>query len=134
MECKILHGAARGRTAVLAAFQSGWGEVMWEVQLKSRAIDNGCVFISSSYSHKSARNHWAPGMFLGRSNIVNDDGIILADAGREEAVAIADVDLDGMRRAHSFCYSDIVDYRKTLLEQRRPEAYGLIGAPREELP
>lgn len=108
-------------------FQSGWGEVMWEVQLKSRAIDNGCVFVSSSYSHKSARNHWAPGMFLGRSNIVGDDGIILADAGREEAIAIADVDLNGKRRAHSFCYNDIVDYKTALFEHRRPDVYGTIS-------
>ncbi|TMV51490.1 carbon-nitrogen hydrolase family protein [Paenibacillus mesophilus] len=108
-------------------FQSGWGEVMWEVQLKSRAIDNGCLFVSSSYSDKSERKHWAPGRFLGRSNIVNDDGIILADAGREEAIATADVDLDDKRRAHSFCYNDIVDYKKAMLDNRKPEAYGMIS-------
>ncbi|MDF2718692.1 MAG: aguB [Paenibacillus sp.] len=108
-------------------FQSGWGEVMWEAQLKSRAIDNGCLFVSSSYSDKSERNHWAPGRFLGRSNIVNDDGIILADAGREEAIATADVDLDDKRRAHSFCYNDVVDYKKALFDNRKPEAYGMIS-------
>lgn len=111
-------------------FQSGWGEVMWEVQLKSRAIDNGCVFVSSSYSCKSERNHWAPGMYLGRSGIVNDDGIILADAGREEGIATAVVDLNDKRRAHCFCYNDIVDYKKALFDHRRPEAYGMLTRPK----
>ncbi|MDF2659335.1 MAG: hypothetical protein K0Q94_2126 [Paenibacillus sp.] len=113
-------------------FQSGWGEVMWEVQLKSRAIDNGCLFVSSSYSDKSERNHWAPGRFVGRSNIVGDDGIILADTGREEAIATADVDLDDKRRAHSFCYNDVVEYQKALFDNRKPEAYGRIVMRREE--
>jgi predicted amidohydrolase len=107
-------------------FQSGWGEIMWEVQLKSRAIDNGCIFVSSSFSDKSEYNHWQPGNFLGRSNIVNDDGIILADCGRETGVATAYVDLNNKRRAHSFHFNDVVDYRTTLYEHRFPEAYHII--------
>lgn len=114
-------------------FQSGWGEVMWETQLKSRAIDNGCIVVSSSYSDKSASNHWEPGRFLGRSNIVNDDGIILADAGREASVVTADVDLDNKRRAHSFCCNGVVDYRDVLMANRLPAAYRLIAEPRPEI-
>lgn len=111
-------------------FQSGWGEVMWEIQLKSRAIDNGCIFVSGCYSDKSDDRHWAPGRTLGRSNIVNDDGIILADCGREEGVATAVVDLNDKRRAHSFCYAGVVDYQTTLMDHRMPQSYGIISRDR----
>lgn len=115
-------------------FQSGWGEVMWEIQLKSRAVDNGCIFVSSSYSDMSEHNHWAPGRFLGRSNIVNDDGIIIADCGREVGIATAVVDLNNKRRAHSFWDSGIVDYRQTMLDHRLPEVYGIISRNKNEGP
>jgi predicted amidohydrolase len=103
--------------------QTGWGDTIWDIQLRARAIDNGCIVVSSSYSDKSEQNHWQPGRIVGRSGILNDDGIIFADIGRGEGIVTAVMDMSDKRRAHQFCYADIVDYQKTQFAFRHPEAY-----------
>lgn len=123
-KCNALMGA---EVIVWPHWQSGWGEIMWDAQMRSRAIDNGCILVSSSYSTKTEQGNWVPGMCVGRSGIVNDDGHILADAGREITVATAQVDLDLKRKAHCFCYLGVVDYKSTLEKFRKPEAYKIIS-------
>ncbi|HEX2184136.1 MAG TPA: carbon-nitrogen hydrolase family protein, partial [Chloroflexota bacterium] len=81
--------------------QSGWGDVVWDITLRSRAIDNGVYLVSSCYAVRGD-GAWRPGMMVGRSGIVGQDGFILAEMSREAGVATATVDLDRQRLVHSW--------------------------------
>src|SRR5215217_480493 len=53
--------------------QSGWGDIVWDITLRSRAIDNGVFLLSSCYGVADDRA-WRPGMMMGRSGVVGPDG------------------------------------------------------------
>lgn len=102
--------------------QSGWGDEIWDVQLKARAIDNGVWLVSSSYG-TSAEEAWKPGMLVGRSEVLDPHGLVLAGCGRRPGVATAEVDLDAPRLAHSFCRAGEWDFKAEVLRHRRPDMY-----------
>jgi len=112
--------------------QSGWGDIVSDITLRSRAIDNGVWLVASCYSVRGP-GAWRPGMMVGRSSVVGQDGFILAEVAREVGVATAAVDLDELRLVHSFTTSGEFPFRQVMLGDRRPDAYGLLAAPREEV-
>ena len=111
-------------------WQSGPSEIYFEIQMRSRALDNQVFLVSSSFGVSPGRA-WKPGMLFGRSCIIGRDGTILADAGHQEGMAIATVDLDQpmlMDVLDDVYGSDLRDVRSLKLARRRPDLYGLITA------
>lgn len=103
--------------------QSGWGGEMWDITLKSRAIDNGIWHVAACFGCEENRA-WRPGMMVGRSSITGPDGLIIADAGRKPGMATATIDLDQKRIVHSWTQSGESYYEEDMLRGRRPDTYG----------
>lgn len=75
--------------AVPAAFSSYTGPLHWEPLLRARAIETGCYVIAPAQcgdNFPGRRSH-------GHSLIVDPWGRVLADAGEEAGVIVADLDL-----------------------------------------
>ncbi len=70
-----------------AAFMQKTGEAHWHVLQRARAIETGCYVFAAcqSGSHGKARTY-------GHSVIVGPWGEVLADAGEEEGIIVADID------------------------------------------
>ncbi len=97
--------------AVPSAFTAATGRDHWEPLLRARAIENQCHVLAADQvgvHPDGTRSH-------GRSMIVDPWGVVLAQAGDGEGVAVADLDMD--RQA---------EVRRTLpaLVHRRPDVYG----------
>jgi predicted amidohydrolase len=105
--------------------QSGWGDVVWDITLRSRAIDNGIWLLSSCFAVRGDAA-WRPGMMVGRSGLVAPDGTILTDAGRDAGVATATIDLDQPRLVHSWSVDEDLPFVDELRKDRRPDAYQAI--------
>jgi predicted amidohydrolase len=105
--------------------QSGWGDVIWDITLRSRAIDNGVWLLSSCYAVRG-NGAWRPGMMVGRSGLVAPDGTILADIGRDPGVATATIDLDVPRLVHSWSTDQDAPFVEEVRRDRRPDAYRSI--------
>jgi predicted amidohydrolase len=76
--------------AVPAAFTRTTGEAHWHALLRARAIENGCYIFAPNQCgvRKSGRETF------GHSLIVDPWGTVLADAGENPGVIVADVDTD----------------------------------------
>lgn len=74
--------------AVPAAFTQTTGEAHWHVLLRARAIENGCYVIAPAQTgtHPGGRKTY------GHALIVDPWGRVLADAGTEEGIILADLD------------------------------------------
>ncbi|MDA0746729.1 MAG: carbon-nitrogen hydrolase family protein [bacterium] len=96
---------------------SMFGEVGWEAMIQSRAIDN-CVYLCPVNYGIGDTDPWMPGKCLNRSSIIGPDGIVLADRGRYQGVATAELDLDRPRMVLSG-----VRYRDKIWNHRRPDTY-----------
>ena len=97
--------------AVPSAFTAATGPDHWEVLLRARAIENQAFVLAADQVGRhatGARSH-------GRSMIIDPWGVVLAQAGDGEGVALADLDL----RAQ-----DDVRTRLPALRHRRPDVYG----------
>lgn len=105
--------------------QSGWGDIVWDITLRSRAIDNGVWLLSSCYAVRGDQA-WRPGMMVGRSGIVAPDGFILSEVTRDAGVATVSVDFDSPRLVHSWSESEDGPFVEELRRDRRPDAYGRI--------
>jgi len=93
-----------------AAFNTVTGPAHWEVLMRARAIDNQCYVIAAS----PARNQEASYQAWGHSMIVDPWGRIIAEAGIDEEVIAAEIDLDLLKQVRT---------EMPLLVQRRPELY-----------
>lgn len=81
--------AGAAMIAVPAAFSSFTGPLHWEPLLRARAIETGCYVIAPAQcgdNFPGRRSH-------GHSLIIDPWGRILADAGDEPGVIVADLDL-----------------------------------------
>lgn len=83
--------------SVPAAFTQTTGEAHWHVLLRSRAIENGCFVIAagqcgSPYSGRQSYGH---------SLIIDPWGRVLAEAGAEEDVIVARLDMDRVEQARA---------------------------------
>jgi deaminated glutathione amidase len=86
----------------------------WEVFLRARACENQVFVVASGqYGHEPASGI----AFVGRSSVVDPWGVIVATAPDRECVTVTTIDLDQIEE---------VKDRYPLMDQRRPEMYGLI--------
>ena len=80
-----------------AAFTAYTGKDHWKVLLQARAIENTCYVIAPAQTG----NHYKRRYTHGHAAIVDPWGIVLADAGEEPGMAIAEIDpqrLEQVRR------------------------------------
>lgn len=75
--------------AVPSAFTQVTGEAHWHVLLRARAIENGCFVMAPAQTgiHPGKRRTY------GHALIVDPWGTVLADAGTEEGIIMADIDI-----------------------------------------
>jgi len=83
--------------AVPSAFACATGAAHWQVLLQARAIETGCFVLAPAQTgtHHLGRRTW------GHSLIVSPWGEVLADAGTEVGLVLADLDLDQVRAARA---------------------------------
>jgi predicted amidohydrolase len=88
--------AARGAQwiAVPSAFAPQTGKVHWEVLLRARAIENQVFVLAPA----QCGQHSPDRASYGRSLVIDPWGQILAEAGDEPTVLLADCDLDSLER------------------------------------
>jgi predicted amidohydrolase len=82
---------------VPAAFTAYTGKDHWQVLLQARAIENTCYVIAPAQTGR----HYAMRQTHGHAMIIDPWGIILADAGEQPGVAIAEINpvrLEQVRR------------------------------------
>lgn len=82
---------------VPAAFTAYTGKDHWQVLLQARAIENTCYVIAPAQTGK----HYALRHSHGHAMIIDPWGVILADAGEQSGVAIAEINpvrLEQVRR------------------------------------
>lgn len=94
---RALAKAGAGIIAVPAAFTVPTGEAHWEVLLRARAIETGSFIIAPAQTgeHEGGRKTW------GHSMIINPWGKILAEAGTEQEIIYADLDLAEIKKARN---------------------------------
>ena len=83
--------------AVPAAFTQTTGEAHWHVLLRARAIETGCFVIAPAQTG----THPGDRKTFGHALIVDPWGEVLADAGTEEGVIVADIDLDLVKQVRA---------------------------------
>lgn len=110
-------------------WQSGPSEIFFDIQMRSRALDNAMYVVSSSFGVRDGVP-WKPGMLFGRSCVIGRDGTILSEAGHEVGLATTVVDLDQPRLIECLDASHgeglIKEYRELIHQDRRPDLYRLI--------
>lgn len=80
-----------------AAFTAYTGKDHWQVLLQARAIENTCYIIAPAQTGK----HYATRQCHGHAMIIDPWGLVLADAGEQPGVAIAEINptrLEQVRR------------------------------------
>ena len=107
---------------------SGWGGEFMDILLRSPAIHNGIHHVPVCFGCP-AGTAWRPGMLIGRSSVIGPDATILADAGRRPGIALARIDLDAPRMAHSFTRDGDYVWRTDMENDRRPDTYAPLIRP-----
>jgi predicted amidohydrolase len=105
---------------------SGWGDELSYTLIRSRAIDNAVYLVHVGLAPPPG-SFWRPGMNMARSGVIDPYGNHVSNAGFEEGMAIAEVNLDRKRIAPSFTAGPDDDFRAWVLADRRPDAYGIIA-------
>ncbi|MDB9314206.1 carbon-nitrogen hydrolase family protein [Spirulina sp. CS-785/01] len=77
-----------------AAFTAFTGKDHWHVLLQGRAIENTCYAIAPAQTG----NHYGIRHTHGHASIIDPWGVILADAGEETGVAIAEINPDRLQQ------------------------------------
>jgi len=109
--------------------QAGPSELVWETQLRARAVDH-CLYVVASCPGVARHSFWRPGMLFGRSMVVGPDGLSLCDAGRYESTATVDIDLDKPHLMDITHEGDVRDLRQLVREDRRPLLYRILAEER----
>lgn len=80
--------------AVPAAFTQVTGEAHWHVLLRARAIENGCFVIAPAQcgTHAGGRKTY------GHAMIIDPWGNVLAEAGTDEGIIVAELDIDQVKK------------------------------------
>jgi predicted amidohydrolase len=83
--------------AIPSAFTKQTGEAHWHVLNRARAIENGCFVFAAAQGgkHENGRETF------GHSLIVDPWGRILAEAGSEPGVVMAEIDLAEVAKARA---------------------------------
>jgi predicted amidohydrolase len=104
-----LYRSLRNRGAevmfVPAAFTERTGRDHWEVLLRARAIENQCYVVAPNQTGLHLKGR----VSYGRSMIIDPWGIVIAQAGDGEGIAVAEIDLARVRavRAKMPCFDHV---------------------------
>jgi len=85
---RALAGAGAEVLLVPSAFTFPTGAAHWEVLCRARAIENQCYLLAANQTGKSPHGH----RDYGNSLVVDPWGTVLARAGDDEGVAVAELD------------------------------------------
>ncbi|HYK91453.1 MAG TPA: carbon-nitrogen hydrolase family protein, partial [Acidobacteriota bacterium] len=108
--------ALRGAEIILLPI---WGDLRgedyaWDIVARARAIDNAVYMVASIYSNR-------------RSLIINPDGRILADTGRNDGLVTAEIDLNTRTFERWLSVASYGEWKSLYPKERRGETYnGLI--------
>jgi predicted amidohydrolase len=91
-----------------------------DVLMRARALENQVWLVSSNYAQPARGD--AGGVHIGRSAILDWDGMVLADTGRREGVATATLNLEER--------GPLSGMPRRLLDDRLPETYAPLVAPK----
>jgi predicted amidohydrolase len=92
----LFRGLAKSGASILlipAAFARPTGRAHWEVLLRARAIETGCFVIAAAQTGEHKTSLGQPRKTYGHSMIVSPWGEILADAGEDQCIIYAELDL-----------------------------------------
>ena len=92
----LYRGLAKSGASILlipAAFAKPTGRAHWEVLLRARAIETGCFVIAAAQTGEHQTTQGRPRKTYGHSMIVSPWGEIMADAGEDQGIIYADLDL-----------------------------------------
>lgn len=92
----LYRGLAKSGASILlipAAFAQPTGRAHWEVLLRARAIETGCFVIAAAQTGEHQTTQGRPRKTYGHSMIVSPWGEILTDAGEDQGIIYADLDL-----------------------------------------
>jgi predicted amidohydrolase len=83
--------------AIPSAFTRQTGEAHWHVLVRARAIENGCFVLAAAQTgkHESGRETY------GHSLIVSPWGEVVAEAGGDLGVVVADIDPGEVEKARA---------------------------------
>jgi predicted amidohydrolase len=83
--------------AIPSAFTRQTGEAHWNVLMRARAIENGCFVLAAAQggTHENGRETY------GHSLVVDPWGRVVAEAGTEPGVTMADIDLSAIAAARA---------------------------------
>jgi deaminated glutathione amidase len=86
---RALAEAGASFLSIPAAFTKQTGEAHWHVLMRARAIENGCFVFAAAQGgkHENGRETF------GHSLVVDPWGTIVAEAGSEPGVIVADIDV-----------------------------------------
>ena len=107
----------------------GWYDSIGEATLRTRASDN-CVYIVTSKNY--IYNH------AGKSSVIDPWGQVLADAGfYRDVIVTKEIDLDDKKLQPEWFFpcplTGIRDAGERARKERRPEIYGRVCEPNEQL-
>ena len=125
--------ALRGANLILfPALQRSYSERELELQVKARAYDNFVWILRSSYG--TPRDEpWRPGVPVGKTCIAAPDGTLAADLGRFVGVALAEANPSAQLVGPISHGGPVEPLREARLADRRPDTYGLLTAPPDQL-
>ena len=89
-----------------------------DVLMRARAIENQVWLVSSNYSQPGLE---FGAVHIGRSAIIDWDGMVLADTGRRDGLATATINLEER--------GPLAGMPRRLLADRRPQTYGRLVQP-----
>lgn len=92
----LYRGLAKSGASILlipAAFAQPTGCAHWEVLLRARAIETGCFVVAAAQTGEHQTSQGCPRKTYGHSMIVSPWGEIMADAGEDQGIIYADLDL-----------------------------------------
>lgn len=111
---ELVRWAALGGAQLLvvpAAFNMTTGPAHWEILFRTRAVDNQLFVAAAS----PARNMGSSYQAWGHSMVVDPWGTVISQAGSDETIIYADLDLDMIGR---------IRQQLPLLKHRRTDIYG----------
>ncbi len=80
-----------------SAFTKVTGEKHWHILLRARAIENGCFVFAAAQGGRHSNGRTT----FGHSLIISPWGDILAEAGTEPSVILADIDVSEVDRVRA---------------------------------
>ena len=116
---RALAHAGAEMLAIPSAFTTPTGKAHWHTLMRARAIENGCFVLAAAQAgmHENGRETY------GHSLVVAPWGEIVAEAGVEPGVLLADIDVSKVAEARGQVPS---------LQHDRPFTLALVGAPAPE--